>query len=176
VLAGGPLVGAGIAAMHYTGMAAMRMEATLSYDPLLLALSIAIAIGAAMAALWLAFRFRADHGSMRRWLGLKFASALVMAFAITGMHYTGMAAARFTALAVPIPHAPALSRLPLGVTIVGATLVILGFTLLSALFDRRFAAQAITLAESAQRYQSLFQYNSDAVFTYDLAGALLDAN
>ena len=176
LLIGGPLVGAGIAAMHYTGMAAMRMEATISYDPLLLALSIAIAIGAAMAALWLAFRFRAEQVATRRWWWLKVASALVMGIAITGMHYTGMAAARFTALAMPMPSAPALSTLPLGVAIVGATLVILGFTLLSALFDRRFAAQAITLAESAQRHQSLFQYNSDAVFTYDLAGALLDAN
>ncbi|MEO7911119.1 MAG: MHYT domain-containing protein [Roseiflexaceae bacterium] len=176
LLVGGPLVGAGIAAMHYTGMAAMRMEATISYDPLLLALSIAIAIGAAMAALWLAFQFRADYDPTRRWQGLKFASALVMAIAITGMHYTGMAAARFTALAVPMSHASALSPLPLGVAIVGATLVILGFTLLSALFDRRFAAQSITLAESAQRHLSLFQYNSDAVFAYDLTGALLDAN
>ena len=83
-----------------------------------------------------------------------------MGIAITGMHYTGMAAARFTPLAVPMSLAPALNPLPLGVALVGATLVILGFTLLSALFDRRFAAQAITLAESAERYQSLFQYNS----------------
>ncbi len=176
LLIGGPLVGAGIAAMHYTGMAAMRMEAAISYDPLLLALSIAIAVGAAMAALWLAFQFRADQAATHGWLWLKFASALVMGIAITGMHYTGMAAARFTPLAAPTSQMPALSTLPLGITIVGATLVILGFTLLSALFDRRFAVQAIALAEGAQRHQSLFQYNSDAVFTYDLVGVLLDAN
>ena len=176
LLVGGPLVGAGIAAMHYTGMAAMRMEAAISYDPLLLALSIVIAIGAAVAALWLAFRFRIDQSASQGWLWLKLASALVMGIAITGMHYTGMAAARFTVLTGPMSHAPTLSTLPLGVAIVGATLVILGFTLLSALFDRRFATQSITLAEGRQRHLSLFQYNSDAVFTYDLAGALLDAN
>jgi diguanylate cyclase len=176
LLVGGPLVGSGIAAMHYTGMAAMRMEAAISYEPLLLVLSIVIAIGAAVAALWLAFQFRTDQAATRRWLWLKLTSALVMGIAITGMHYTGMAAARFATTDVPMSHAPALSTLPLGVAIVCATLVILGFTLLSALFDRRFAAQALTLAESAQRHQSLFQHNSDAVFTYDLSGTLRDAN
>jgi PAS domain S-box-containing protein len=176
LLIGGPIVGVGIAAMHYTGMAAMRMHAELSYDPLLVLLSVVIAIAAAIAALRLAFQFRADQAPTRRWLGLKFASALVMGVAITGMHYTGMAAARFTATATSIAHDPALDPLPLGVAIVGATLVILGFTLLSALFDRRFVAQGFALAESGQRYRSLFRYNSDAVFSYDLAGTLLDAN
>jgi len=49
-------MGLGIVAMHYTGMAAMRMAAGLGYDPLFVALSVLIAIGAAVAALWLAFR------------------------------------------------------------------------------------------------------------------------
>src|ERR1700704_6474865 len=52
----GIFMGLGIAAMHYTGMAAMRGQAELSYDPIFVALSLAVAVGASTAALWLAFR------------------------------------------------------------------------------------------------------------------------
>jgi NO-binding membrane sensor protein with MHYT domain/anti-anti-sigma regulatory factor len=174
---GGPLVGSGIAAMHYIGMAAMEMNATLSYNIGLVILSVAIAVGASIAALWLAFQFRSDTTLNSRGQLLKFASAFIMGFAIVGMHYTGMAAARF------MPHGDApplasgsMSTLPLALAIVCGTLVILGFTLISSLFDRRFTAQGQALADSAARYQSLLHYHSDAVLEYDLSGNLLDAN
>ncbi|HEY0782808.1 MAG TPA: MHYT domain-containing protein [Thermoanaerobaculia bacterium] len=86
--AGGAATGIGVATMHYTGMAAMRMPARITYSPTLFALSIVIAIVASMAALWLAFNLR---GNLQR-----FGSAFVMGAAVCGMHYTGMAAARFT--------------------------------------------------------------------------------
>jgi diguanylate cyclase len=175
LLVGGPLVGIGIAAMHYIGMAGMRMDATISYEPVLVVLSLLIAIGAAMAALWLAFQFRIPTASNRqRWL--QFGAAMVMAAAITGMHYTGMAAARFTATASHTDHTGNLDPLPLSVAIVAATLVILGFALIAVLVDRRFAVQKVALEESSQRYRSLFQHNSDAVISYDLDGTLRDAN
>src|SRR5437660_182655 len=85
----GIFVGLGIVAMHYTGMAAMRGHADLSYDRLFVALSVLIAIGASTAALWLAFR-TTD-------LWQKLAAAVVMGLAISGMHYTAMRAANFTA-------------------------------------------------------------------------------
>src|SRR5262249_46990749 len=84
----GLFVGLGIVAMHYTGMAAMRMTAHLSYDPLLVALSIVIAIVASTVALWLAFR--------RTGLIQRLMAAAVMGIAVSGMHYTAMAAAVFT--------------------------------------------------------------------------------
>src|SRR6202166_4883487 len=86
---GGIFMGLGIAAMHYTGMAAMQGHAELSYDPIFVALSLVIAIGASTVALWLAFR-TTD-------LGQKLAAAVVMGLAISGMHYTAMRAAIFTA-------------------------------------------------------------------------------
>src|SRR5712675_1448969 len=86
---GGIFMGLGIAAMHYIGMAAMRGHAELSYDRLFVALSLVIAIGASTAALWLAFRTRE--------LEQKLVGAIVMGVAISGMHYTGMRAATFTA-------------------------------------------------------------------------------
>lgn len=85
----GVLMGVAISGMHYTGMAAMRGPVTLSYDSLWVALSVTIAIGAATVALWLAFR-TTDAGQ-------KLAAAMVMALAISGMHYTAMRAAIFTA-------------------------------------------------------------------------------
>jgi NO-binding membrane sensor protein with MHYT domain len=85
----GVFMGIAIFGMHYTGMAAMRGPVKLSYDPLWFALSVIIAIGAATAALWLAFR-TTDPGQ-------KLAAAIVLGVAISGMHYTGMRAAVFTA-------------------------------------------------------------------------------
>src|SRR3984893_3032560 len=81
--------GLGIAAMHYTGMAAMRGHVELSYDPLFVAFSLVIAIGASTVALWVAFR-TTDPGE-------RLVAAVVMGLAISGMHYTAMRAAIFTA-------------------------------------------------------------------------------
>src|SRR2546422_3765756 len=89
----GIFMGLGIVAMHYTGMAAMRGHADLSYDRLFVALSIVIAIGASTAALWLAFR-TTD-------LGQKLVAAVVMGMAISGMHYTAMRGTICTALGPP---------------------------------------------------------------------------
>ncbi|MBB3195959.1 MHYT domain-containing protein [Roseateles terrae] len=88
---GGVLVGAGIGAMHYTGMAAMEMSAQLRYDPLWFAASIVVAVLLAMLALWIRF------GLAHRWRPVWVISlgGLVMGGAVAGMHYTAMAAARF---------------------------------------------------------------------------------
>jgi NO-binding membrane sensor protein with MHYT domain len=65
LLAGAVLMGLGIAAMHYLGMAAMRMQPGIDYHPGWFAASIAVAIGAAGAALWIAFRLRAERNTLR---------------------------------------------------------------------------------------------------------------
>jgi NO-binding membrane sensor protein with MHYT domain len=86
LLLAGIVTGAGVAAVHYTGMAAMRMDAMMSYDPLLFTLSVMIAMTAATAAFWFALRLRGIAASI--------GAALIMAAAVSGMHYTGMAAMR----------------------------------------------------------------------------------
>ncbi|GAA2722444.1 MHYT domain-containing protein [Actinocorallia aurantiaca] len=80
--AGGLLAGGGVATMHYTGMAAMNLNAETSYDPGLFLLSILIAVVAATAALFFATRTGG-------WISAAGAS-LVMGAAVSGMHYTGM--------------------------------------------------------------------------------------
>ncbi|MEU6365850.1 MHYT domain-containing protein [Streptomyces sp. NPDC046931] len=81
---GGTLTGLGIASMHYLGMAGMRLNGVLQYDTLTVAASVVIAVVAATAALWAAGQIRGFLWSV--------GASLVMGLAVTGMHYTGMAA------------------------------------------------------------------------------------
>ncbi|MDX3576301.1 MULTISPECIES: MHYT domain-containing protein [unclassified Streptomyces] len=81
---GGTLTGLGIASMHYLGMAGMRLNGTFEYNSLTVYVSVAIAMAAATAALWAAGQVRGFLWSV--------GAALVMGLAVTGMHYTGMAA------------------------------------------------------------------------------------
>ncbi|MFJ3583786.1 MHYT domain-containing protein [Streptomyces sp. NPDC090127] len=84
LVTGGTITGLGVATMHYLGMAGMRLQGTIDYDSLTVALSVLIAVVAATTALWAAVSV---HGFLAS-LG----ASLVMALAVSGMHYTGMAA------------------------------------------------------------------------------------
>lgn len=96
LVAGGVLIGLGIATMHYMGMQGMKAYVNIRYLPGLFFISIVIAIIAAEAALWLALQ--SNQAAVSRQFLLKIISALIMGIAICGMHYTGMAAAVFTPL------------------------------------------------------------------------------
>jgi NO-binding membrane sensor protein with MHYT domain/two-component sensor histidine kinase len=135
LLTGGVLMGGGIVLMHYTGMAAMEMDAEINYEPSLVAASVAIAVAAATAALWLAFRIRAT------WQ--KLAAAVAMGTAISGMHYTAMAAAHFHALpADPTRSGVVLDPARLAIVIAAASTTVLLIALLWSISDRRRLAAA----------------------------------
>ncbi|WP_261575468.1 MHYT domain-containing protein [Frankia gtarii] len=85
----GVVSGLGIAAMHYTGMAAMHVGGIVTYRHGIVVLSVLIAVAAALAALWIAFRVRTGRHVV--------AASLVMAAAVSGMHYTAMAATQVQA-------------------------------------------------------------------------------
>jgi NO-binding membrane sensor protein with MHYT domain len=103
ILLGGTLLGAGIGAMHYTGMFAMRMEAGLGFDPIMFAVSVVVAVGISTLGLWI---MTAKQFSRLKGRGLITAS--VVGSAIPIMHYVGMAAARFNA-----ENAMMMTRLPI---------------------------------------------------------------
>lgn len=84
LLLGGLTTGLGVASMHYLGMAALRLNGAVSYDPLLVGLSVVIAVVAATAALWAALNIKSPVA-----VGV---ASLVMGAAVSSMHYTGMAA------------------------------------------------------------------------------------
>lgn len=87
----GIFMGLGISSMHYIGMAAMEMDAEYYYKPSVFILSIIIAMGASFASLYI---FSIISKSMDR-IAIKIVTAILMATAITSMHYTGMVAVRF---------------------------------------------------------------------------------
>jgi NO-binding membrane sensor protein with MHYT domain len=126
------VMGAGISAMHYTGMAAIQIMPMISYDPLLVGASIAIAVTASFAALWLAFRLRSGQS----WLMIlsRGIAAVVMGSAITGMHYTAMAASMLAPGSYCWGGA-ALDNSWLALTIGLIALALLAITLIAAVYD-----------------------------------------
>ncbi len=150
---GGLLMGCGIASMHYIGMEAMRLRGMCHYSPSLVFLSFLLAVAISIVALLLTFRYRIAERS--RGIG-KTVSAVFMGCAIPVMHYTGMAAVRFS----PIEAEPNLNYAveisSLGVAgIVAVTLVLLSLTIVTSVVDRRLSSQALELERSEQRYRLL---------------------
>lgn len=145
-LAFGALVmGAGISAMHYTGMAAMRMQPGIDYDPTLFSTSLLIAVGASGAALWIAFRLRQHAPNVRL---IRAGAAVIMGVAIVGMHYTGMAAAQFPAGSFCGAAANGLSGNGLDNLVLITTLAVLSIALLTSILDARLEARTASLAQS----------------------------
>lgn len=128
----GTVTGLGVAAMHYLGMASLQLNGAISYDPLVVGLSVLIAIAAATAALWAAVTVRGFLASL--------GASLVMGLAVSGMHYTGMAAVSVhvhgttpswagnapTSLLVPLLIGPLIFLLLAGVVVMFDPLLVLG--------------------------------------------------
>jgi NO-binding membrane sensor protein with MHYT domain len=136
IVTGGVIAGLGVAAMHYTGMAAMKLHGDVSYSMSRVGLSIGIAVVAAAVALWLAV-------TVRRPL-VVFAAALVMGIAVNGMHFTGMTAMSVDAdsSTAQLPGATAGGMLvPIGVAVVFG-IIGLAYALMSAPTEEDRAATA----------------------------------
>jgi PAS domain S-box-containing protein len=157
-LAGSVLMGAGIASMHYIGMAAMRLPANCQFNSFLVVLSVVFAVLISLAALWITFHFR-DEKTGIGWD--KLVGAVVMGAAIPVMHYTGMAAASFTPSDMPADLSHAVSISTLGTAgIAAATFIVLGLALLTSWVDRRFATQTLEVQE--KKLQQSEAYLSEA--------------
>ena len=99
LLLGGSILGIGVAGMHYMGIWAMRMPDTMGFSPVLLVLSVIIAMVAGTAALWAATTLSGLTATL--------VASLIMGVAVSGMHYTGMAA-------LHVYHAPGGGMLAMG--------------------------------------------------------------
>ena len=157
-LAGSVLMGAGIASMHYIGMAAMRLPAICRFNSFLVVLSVVFAVLISLAALWITFHFR-DGKTGVGWD--KLSGAVVMGAAIPVMHYTGMAAASFTRSDLPVDLSRAVSVSTLGTAgIAAVTFIVLGLALLTSWVDMRFATQTLEVQE--KKLQQSEAYLSEA--------------
>lgn len=189
----GIAMGLGIAVMHFTGMAAMRMAATTRFVPWIVTLSVLLAILNSLAGLWLAFRFRAETGTI---VWRKIGSGVVMGAAIWIMHYTGMSAASF----VPSSMHQNLSRTvnisPLGtIGISAVSLFVLYLAVWSSTVDRRIHStmydlilEALTYTEQRKRaeeearqgveanYRSLVERSPNGILRSTPDGRLLTVN
>lgn len=171
--ASGLLMGAGIVAMHYIGMAAMRMPVQITYIISWVAVSVFIAIGASVAALWLAFRstsFRYRAGA-----------ALVMGCAISGMHYVGIQAAIFSSAGIDHAHGSAsFGQTNLALIVSAITMFILFLAMVAAMFDRRFAdmaeREAAALRRSEELFRALYRRTPLPLHALDLDGRLQEVS
>jgi len=178
LLVAGAIMGAGIAAMHYTGMAAMRMQAVVDYQQTLVLLSVAIAIVASIAALWMVFKLRDER---EHWIQLKMAAACVMGVGIAGMHYTGMAAAGFVHEAtLQVVTGPGIGTTLLAILVAVATMMILGFSLLAALLDQHLSTQSNMHRDAFYSSQSdlslLLETMVEGYITIDTNGMIIAFN
>jgi two-component system, sensor histidine kinase and response regulator len=170
---GGILMGGGIGAMHYTGMAAMVMHAELVYQPFLFVLSIVVAHLLATAAIYVKFalqKLKAGEVVIARLLG-----GLLMGCAVSGMHYTGMAAAYY----FPATSAGELGGMSPDVLTWGVTLVSMFVLLIaigSALVDRRLQSAALAVEESAEQARLLLESVGEGFVGIDLGGRITFAN
>lgn len=155
LISGGVLVGAGIGAMHYSGMAAMQMAVQLRYDAGYFALSIVVTIIMATLALWIRFGVRSWQNLLPSWQ-LNLLSGIVMGLAISAMHYTGMLAARFVAPVgfTAVDDVANSQQIALIVTSV-SVLVTLLVLLLQAVMKFYHAKQSLNRSE--QKFRSLIQ-------------------
>jgi len=170
---GGAAMGAGIAAVHFIGMEAIRSAATRHYDGRLVALSVALAILLSFAAFQLAFH---PHDAKKTAASRKIASASVMGLAILATHYTGLAAASFTDGGAMPDMSHAISLTTLGAAaITVATIVILSLVLLIPVLDRR-SAQILELESAEQRYRLLYERSLAGVLRSTPDGRILDCN
>lgn len=175
VAASGILMGAGIGAMHYTGMAGMRMAATVVYDPLLFGSSLVVAVLLSTIALHLGLRAR-SAASLPSAAAPNLVATIVLGGAVVIMHYTGMAAARF--LPRPELSGPpsAIAQGLLSVLVTFAALFVLALAIFVMLIDRRVRSAELSARESRAHLNEAIESISEAFSLFDSEDRLVLCN
>lgn len=172
---GAVLMGAGIGTMHYVGMAAMQMAPALRYDPWLFGLSILVAVALAWLSLWVRFGITRITTVPLSPMLLNLSSGVVMGLAISGMHYTGMAAARFVPPAgmqysEQINHSEVMALGIAITTILMTTMVVI----VNLLFKYRQISQVAKRNET--RLKAMMDTAVDGVVTINDRGTVISVN
>jgi two-component system, sensor histidine kinase and response regulator len=173
LIQGGFSVGAGIGAMHYTGMLAMKMEPVLKFDLVWVLTSVVVAVGLATLSLWIGV-FLSQRGKLPPKVSITL-GGLLMGSAITAMHYTGMASARFLGQAQPgFDMADNNSTsLALGITLV-TILVGIIVTAINVLIRYRQVLNSIQASET--RLSTILNTAVDGIITINTVGQIISCN
>jgi len=170
-LIGGAIAGAGISAMHYTGMAAFEIPGQLTYSTGMVVASLVIGIALGTVALDYGLRHPGVKG---RWI-----AAATFALGICGMHFTGMAAAVITPDPTVAFTNDAIAAGWLAVAITAVTILVLALTLAGAIFDQHLVTRHEAEQERLRQSESRFRQLADATFEGVLIhrdGTIVDAN
>src|SRR3989449_5339010 len=176
LIVGGALMGAGIGVMHYTGMAAMRMDAVMRYDPLLFVASVVVAVVLATTALYTKFLASRGQRGVRRRGWTKLGASLVMGCAVAGMHYTGMAASYVFPGDGSQPIDAGLDPTFLGAWVSMATVLITALAISVTVVDSRLEAAAQSERLSRSRLLEAVESISEAFSLYDTEERLVLCN
>jgi len=174
LLIGGVLVGAGIGAMHYSGMAAMQMAVQLRYDPLFFTLSILVAVVMAFLALWVRFGVQPLQATLQTWQ-LNALSGTIMGLAISAMHYTGMLAARFVAPVGFTASSDTANSQMMALVVTSVTVTVTLLVLLLQVMLKLVHAKAMT-ENYTQRLSSIMDTVLDAIVTVNSKGEVVEYN
>jgi diguanylate cyclase (GGDEF)-like protein len=151
-------MGTGIAGMHYLGMGAITIVPVIAYDPVLVALSVFIAVCASFVALWLFVHLREADNSLRKQF-MHLGAAIVMGLAIAGMHYTAMKASHFV-LGSFCRGGITLENSWLAAAIGMFALGLLGVTLVTAVFDAHLQSETRIQAERLAQANAELQHQA----------------
>ncbi|WMN60661.1 PAS domain S-box protein [Pseudoalteromonas xiamenensis] len=176
LLVGGVLMGAGIGTMHYAGMAAMDMAPLLRYDLWMFLLSIVVAVCLSILSLWVrSFFIKLWGKSDNQWLANLVAS-VVMGTAIAGMHYTGMAAARFVKPpGLELGEQTAEISYYLAFAVSSVTIVLISLVLGVNLIYR-YKDISKRASESERRVRAMMETAVDGIVTIDSKGIIKSTN
>jgi NO-binding membrane sensor protein with MHYT domain/nitrogen-specific signal transduction histidine kinase/CheY-like chemotaxis protein len=173
LLLGGTFMGAGIGAMHYTGMAAIRFDAFVSYDPLLFATSVVVAVALAFVALFSTLWSVRQEGSapslFREGVGAAF-----MGLAVSGMHYTAMTSAFCFAQPVMGHRVLALDHEVFAAVTTTVAAIVLLMAIAGIIFERRLSLEIARRQQAAERARVIDQRMRDAIETMPDGLALFD--
>jgi len=168
---GGLIIGAGIGAMHYTGMSAVHLPGELVYDDALRTAS--WIIGMAVGAIATVVGFGSTT-SLRR-----VAAALLLTVAICGLHFTGMAAVHIMPMSGVESLGEAIEPFWLATAITAVTILILGLGLVGSTVDEHLSSRTHREAESLRASERRFRQLADATFEgiiIHVDGEIVDAN
>ncbi|WP_229008165.1 MHYT domain-containing protein [Methylophilus sp. Leaf408] len=173
LIKGGLSVGTGIGAMHYTGMLAMKMEPVLKFDLAWVLMSVVVVISLATLSLWTGI-FLNQTGKLPAKVSILLGGAL-MGSAITAMHYTGMASARFIGQAQPgfNPEDNQSISLALGITLVTILIGIIAAAI-NVLISYRQALASVQVSET--RLSTILNTAVDGIVTTDTSGQIISCN